>query len=299
MQAIQENLEFSVIIPAKNSEKTIGRVIKCALNQEYPKGKYEIIVVDNDSSDGTAATIKKFPVKYLFNKKPGAAATRNFGVKNAKGGIIAFIDSDRFAEKNWLREADKFFKENKNANIAAGKIALDKYSFIKKVMLMGKMDQKFFIENGFAATCNFFIRKKTFEKLGGFDERLFITSEDVEFGERATALEERIFLLENAIVKYNPRPFFRFLKNEFRRGRAAAHLKLLREKGLEYNFPRTHKIFNLLKRFLPGKEHGLLDTALFLLINGSGKIVCYCGQAYENACLSIDKNKKQKLLSGS
>jgi len=291
---LKENkFDFSVVIPAKNSEKTIERCIKCVLNQNYPKNKYELILVDNNSSDRTLSLVKHLPVKFLFNEKPGAGATRNLGVKKAKGKIIAFIDSDRFAEKNWLKEAKIFFERNKKVNIVAGKIVLDKYSLIKKAVFMAKMDQEFFVTNGFAATCNMFIKKETFNKLGGFDERLFITNEDLEFGERATALGEEITLLEKAVVRYNPRTLWNYFKNEFRRGRAISHLIFLKKKGLNYGSPKAHKTFNLLKTVLFHRKHNFFELLFFLIINGAGKLICIFGKLFEDCCLLPGYRKKE------
>ena len=290
---LKENkLDFSVVIPAKNAEKTIERCITCLLNQSYPKKKYEIIIVDNNSTDNTVKKTKNFQVEVFLNKKKGAGATRNLGVKKAKGKIIAFIDSDRFAEKNWLEEAKLFFETNQNVNVAAGKIVLDNYSLIKKAIFLAKMDQEFFIENGFAATCNMFIKKKTFNRLGGFDERLFITNEDVEFGERAKAFGEEIILLEKAIVSYNPRPIWKYFKNEFRRGRAISHLLFLKKKGLGYDFPKVHKTFNLVKTVLFHRKYNFFELLFFLIINGTGKLICIFGKLSEDCCLLMDYKKK-------
>ncbi|MFH1663377.1 MAG: glycosyltransferase [archaeon] len=285
--------DFSVVIPAKNAEKTIERCIICLLNQDYPKKKYEIILVDNNSVDNTVKKAGNFPVKIFFNVKKGAGPTRNLGVKKAKGKIIAFIDSDRFAEKNWLKEAKLFFERNKNLNIVAGKIVLDKYSIIKKSIFMAKMDQAFFVENGFAATCNMFIKKETFNKLGGFDERFFITNEDVEFGERANAFGEKIALLEKAVVRYNPRPLWKYLKNEFRRGQAISHLLFLKKNGLNYEFPKVHKTFNLVKTVMFDRKYGLFELLFFLIINGTGKLICVFGKLFEDCFLLMGYRKKE------
>lgn len=287
-------LDFSVVIPARNAEKTIGRCIETALAQNY-KGKYEVIVVDNDSKDATAEAIKKFPVKYLFCKKKGAGAARNLGVKNAKGKTIAFLDSDRFPEKNWLEEAGKFFKKNKG-NIAAGKIKLEQNTLVKKTLMEIKMDQKLFAETGFGLTCNMFIKKKTFQKLGGFDERLAVTSEDLEFGERAFSIGEKTAYLEHAVVKYKPRQLHLYFKNEFRRGRALAQLNFLRKKALDCRHERIDRGALIAKKFLGGKGKGAVEIGMFLAIALGTKAACYAGQAFETALLAADSRRRAKLL---
>jgi len=290
-------LDFSIVIPAKNAEKPLGRSIECALSQNYPKGKYEVIVVDNNSTDKTAELIKQFSVKYLFQKTRGRTAACNLGVKNSKGKIIAFVDSDRFAEKNWLREAQAFFKKNAKANIAAGKVVLDKQTFMNSVMFLREVNQEYFEENGAAEGCNLFVKKKKYEELGGLEERMTIANGDVEFWEKAKSAGEEIAFLEKAIVRYNPRTFLKYLKRQFRKGRATAQHDLLRKKNLNYRFERSkYKTFKLVKKLLLKREKGTLKTLIFLGIRALGKVSCYSGQLFENTWLLADKKRKAELL---
>ncbi|SMC39102.1 glycosyltransferase family 2 protein [Sporomusa malonica] len=84
----------SVVIPAYNAGQTIERTIQSVLNQTYQQ--YEIIVVDDGSSDDTAEKIRKYGdlVQYISQTNAGAGAARNTGVRSAKGKWIAFLDSD-------------------------------------------------------------------------------------------------------------------------------------------------------------------------------------------------------------
>lgn len=98
----------SIVVPVYNGEKTIGRCIESLLNLDYPKDRYEIIVVDNGSKDRTREIVKKYPVTLLVeNKIRSSYAARNKGIKHAKGEYIAFIDADEWADKKWLKEMVK------------------------------------------------------------------------------------------------------------------------------------------------------------------------------------------------
>jgi len=90
----KQNLSISVVIPAYNIEKYIGRAIDSVLTQTHKPD--EIIVVDDGSTDGTAAEIKKFgdKVKYIYQQNAGLPAARNTGIKAATGTWIAFLDGD-------------------------------------------------------------------------------------------------------------------------------------------------------------------------------------------------------------
>ncbi len=109
----------SVIVPAYNAENCIEYCLKSLLNLNYPS--YEIIIVDNNSTDRTKEIIKKYPVNYLFENKRGSYSARNKGVKHATGEIICFTDSDCIVDKNWLTEIIKPFKYNKVGGVG-GKI---------------------------------------------------------------------------------------------------------------------------------------------------------------------------------
>lgn len=100
----------SVIIPVYNAEKTLKQCLASVLNQNYKN--YEIIVVDNASTDGGKDIIREFQkkskkIKYIFEEKEGRGAARNAGVKKAKGKIIVMTDSDCIVPKNWIKELTK------------------------------------------------------------------------------------------------------------------------------------------------------------------------------------------------
>lgn len=101
------NPTISVIIPAHNSEKTLKNCLGSVLAQDY--GSYEVIVVDNDSMDGTRDIIKGFAasdkrVKYVSEPHKSRGAARNAGIKAAEGDIITMTDSDCIVPHNWLTE---------------------------------------------------------------------------------------------------------------------------------------------------------------------------------------------------
>ena len=95
-------MRVSVVVPVKNGEAFIGELLESLLNQE--EKPYEIIVVDDGSTDRTVEVVKKYPVKLLFTDgSRGANAGRNIGLKNASGDIVAFIDADCAAPPEWIK----------------------------------------------------------------------------------------------------------------------------------------------------------------------------------------------------
>ncbi|MBI4399199.1 glycosyltransferase [Candidatus Micrarchaeota archaeon] len=103
---------ISVIIPAKNEEVGIGPTILSLKNQDF-KGEYEIILVDGNSSDRTVEIAKKH-IKDVYVQTPkGPAGARNYGAEKAKYEIIAFIDADCIARRDWLSRIAKNFEDKK------------------------------------------------------------------------------------------------------------------------------------------------------------------------------------------
>lgn len=93
---MKDALKLSVVIPAKNAERTIGRSIGSLKNQTHQPD--EVIVVDNDSSDSTAQEAARhghnLNVRIIRCRRPGSAAARNAGIEAARGDLIAFLDAD-------------------------------------------------------------------------------------------------------------------------------------------------------------------------------------------------------------
>ena len=103
----KENPRVSVIIPAYNSEKYIGRCLDSVLGPSFTD--FELIVINDGSQDGTDEIVKDYVrkdkrIRYLKQKNMGVAKTRNKGVKIAKGEFIAFIDNDDYIDKDYLEK---------------------------------------------------------------------------------------------------------------------------------------------------------------------------------------------------
>jgi glycosyltransferase involved in cell wall biosynthesis len=167
-------MKFSFIIPARNEEKNIARCIKSINAQLEPPA--EIVVVDNNSSDKTAAVAKKLGCVVVKEQKRGISLARNIGAEKAQGDILCFVDADNFLDKNWtLRARKNLVDPGLNAvgglNIYLAERTVNKIRFnlltpflyalyLLFELLFGK---NYIVENNFA------IRKKAFEEINGFD----------------------------------------------------------------------------------------------------------------------------------
>jgi len=79
---------------------------------DYPRDRLEILVVDNNSTDGTSAIIEKYPVVRLSERKQGGDPARNRAATSARGDIIAFTDADCVVDVNWAREINRTFRDH-------------------------------------------------------------------------------------------------------------------------------------------------------------------------------------------
>ena len=176
----EKNPTVSVIIPTYNRAHLIGRAIQSVLNQTYRD--FEIIVVDDGSTDNTEEVIKSFSderIRYIKHKEnKGAAAARNTGIKTARGKFIAFQDSD----DEWLPEKlEKQMKVFETAPPEVGIVYTGFWRFEnnKKIYIPfswvkqkeGNIHEEL-LKGNFIGTPAALVRKECFEKAGMFDEKL-------------------------------------------------------------------------------------------------------------------------------
>jgi glycosyltransferase involved in cell wall biosynthesis len=104
--AFDKNTQYiSVVVPFHNAAKHIERCITALISQTYPSSAYEIIMVDNNSTDNSVELVTKYPqVKLLSETKKGPYAARNLGAAESRGEIIAFTDSDCEPSPEWLNK---------------------------------------------------------------------------------------------------------------------------------------------------------------------------------------------------
>ncbi len=118
-------LFFSIVIPAHNEESYISKTLRRVINQNYPENKFEIIVVENGSTDRTFFKIKQIKynrIKAYSRKKKGISFAKNFGAGrvNKKSDWIIFLDADTRLEKNSLLEINEYLTDFDSGNLVIG-----------------------------------------------------------------------------------------------------------------------------------------------------------------------------------
>jgi glycosyltransferase involved in cell wall biosynthesis len=161
--------DVSVVICARNAEKYIGNCISSLLDQTF--GNFEIIIVDDMSSDNTANIIKKFNdkrIKYFRNKEwLKIAKSRNRGLKYASGRYVFLTDADCTVSRNWIEEGIKYL-EDKNCVGVEGKVYYVSKDY-KPTFSDRAFDNRY---GGQFMTGNMAYRKDVVMTVGGLDERL-------------------------------------------------------------------------------------------------------------------------------
>jgi len=170
--------DVSIIVPFRNSERYIERCLLGLLAQSYPSGSYEILLVDNKSTDRSAEIVGKFQRVQLFREdKPGAYAARNRGVAFSQGRLLAFTDADCVPSVNWLKELVATFAESKVALVQGRRIFGDAGSVLS-LLAAYEAEVHAYVFSGavkgpvFGYTNNMAVRREIFESCGPFPETM-------------------------------------------------------------------------------------------------------------------------------
>jgi glycosyltransferase involved in cell wall biosynthesis len=228
-------MHVSVIVPVRNDAGGLRRCLEALREQTFPRDEFEVIVVDNGSTDAIGPVKADFPeVRWLFDNGPGSYSARNRGLREAKGRILAFTDSDCVPSPAWLKEAVGAL-ESGNAAIVGGRIdylnpegrTLNAHEvFEENLFLLSK--HRFLIEKlGMAATANLIARREVFDRVGPFDPALKSYG-DGEWSRRAGRKGETLAYADAALVRHPRRGTFGDIFRKCRR-LVGGRMSLLRQ----------------------------------------------------------------------
>lgn len=194
----------SIVVPTYNSIYFIEHCIDSVFTTNYPN--YEVIIIDDCSTDGTVEKIKaeygylpKLRI-YRNKKRKLAAYSRNIGFRRAKGDFVALLDHDAEVDKNWIRKMMELILTDLSIGIVQSKVfdinkrkilqfvgakIIPQLGWVEGIGLGLKDDSRFHNPEGVVAgATGVLYRKKAFEKIGGFDEKLKINIDDVDLNWR-------------------------------------------------------------------------------------------------------------------
>ena len=213
---------FSVVVPVRNGETTIGACIESLLAQRYPADRYEIIVVDNGSTDGTARVAGSFPVTLLRCETPGPSPTRNTGLRHSQAEIVAFTDADCVADPGWLLGLAPAFADEA-VGAAGGAIESLQHpqrGFVELFAEDVRPLRNYRSGEGellpFLMGANASYRRALLLAVGGWDEGLG-TAEDIELAWRfQLKTRTRIAYCDDAVVYHHHRSTVKALARQYR-----------------------------------------------------------------------------------
>jgi len=186
---METGLKISVIICSYNRATYIIDAIDSLYNQTASKDLYEVIVVDNNSMDNTkelclqyVAAHPSYNIYYFEEKQQGASFARNTGVAHSKASLIAFMDDDAIADKDFIENILRFFETHPDADGLGGRI-IPKYipeepkwmsyyvsSLVGNFDYSDKVEE--FKQGKYPLESNMIVKKKDFLEVGGFNTNL-------------------------------------------------------------------------------------------------------------------------------
>ncbi len=212
-------IKISVIICTYNNAKCLKQAILSLIDQTLDKNLYEILVVDNNSSDETVLQVKSFQLKSLAEirlireTEQGLGYARNKGLRSAKGEYVAFIDDDAKADEYWLENAIKITEDSKLKPIAVGGVILPFYIERKPDWFKDEYEtrswgekERFLEGHETLSGSNMIIRKVEAIKYGGFENKVGMKGSYLSVGEETSLFEKiREKIKEDNIFYYSPK----------------------------------------------------------------------------------------------
>jgi glycosyltransferase involved in cell wall biosynthesis len=222
------DMQISAIICTHNRDTYLGAAIDSLLSQDT-EALFEVIVVDNGSSDRTPEVVQQKAadsrVKYIYEPTIGLSVARNTGAKNAKADVLAYLDDDAIASPQWLDTLYSAYQQNSQLAIAGGKVTLlwppglqpPKWLSPGLAANLGAYDlgdQDVLIQKPSLTPrgLNYAIRRQFLADVGGFDPQLgrvgknLLSNEELQMTELALQRGWEVYYLPKATVAHNVAP---------------------------------------------------------------------------------------------
>lgn len=239
----------SVIICAYNEEDRLSQCIESVVGQTLQNAEFEVLIVDNESSDRTQAIARSWvnrvdvavPVRYLRIRHVGLSISRNTAIRHASGGFLVFIDADAEAGPGWLDALTKPLFERPEVDIVAGRVGnLNEDSlfarYIHRAHYLPGVSSRLSSRGGALTGANMAFRRVVFNVVGGFYD--FVRS----YGDETSVClsyfrecpdREDCYVQEAEVFNEHPEEFIAWLKQRFYQGRM--RVLILRNVVREYS----------------------------------------------------------------
>ncbi|MBB6430786.1 glycosyltransferase [Algisphaera agarilytica] len=207
----QEAPEIAVIIPHFNDWGRLELCLDALAAQTLPADCFEVVVVDNGSSDWKPEIVERFPFARIIKEtKVGSYAARNAGINATTSKLLAFTDSDCIPDPSWLEHGIKFLLDNPALGYLGGRIDLfpkepESPRGVELFDMIFGLNQKSNIEVfDFAATANMITRRQEMDRHGMFDDQLK-SGGDKEWGNRLNEADRTFSFVDDVLVLHPAR----------------------------------------------------------------------------------------------
>lgn len=201
----------SVVVPVYNDVARLRQCLAALARQSYPVDRYDVVVVDNASTEDLAPALPADArFRLLREEQPGSYAARNTGLAATDAEVLAFTDSDCLPQDDWLEAGVRALTADPAVDAVGGRIVLtfrngrptspaEHYEAV-----VGFPQERYVRDMSFAATANLFVRREAMDRVGGFDARLR-SGGDVAFGKRLTGAGGRLVYDATPVVEHPAR----------------------------------------------------------------------------------------------
>jgi glycosyltransferase involved in cell wall biosynthesis len=204
----------SVIIPVYNDAERLRCCLEALRAQSYPGDRYEVVVVDNGSSDDLRPLVAGFTgVRFEREHDVGSYAARNKGIGASKGAILAFTDADCLPDPDWIESGVRALAARPDCGAVGGRIEMvprdpERITAFDLHDLVWGMPQRVYVEHfGLAATANVFVYRSVFDRTGPFDPT-FRSCGDCEWSFRLEAAGVEIAYADDVRICHPTRSTF-------------------------------------------------------------------------------------------
>ncbi len=213
----------SIVIPVRNSEAILGECLRSLKKLDYPPDRYEIIIADSVSTDRTREIARDYGARVVSTEKRSVCAGRNVGFSTAKGELVAFSDADCVMAPDWLKNAVKYFADERVAGIGGPNLvpgddppfsqAVDvQFAYARHLIGAAPVRVMSRVIESRAHGSNVIYRKNVLDRVMPMCESL-IEGEDVEMNNRIVKLGYKLLYVPDVVVwhkrRTTPRKWFR------------------------------------------------------------------------------------------
>jgi GT2 family glycosyltransferase len=219
---------ISVVVCTHNGEATIGTCLGALCRLDYPD--FEVIVVDDGSTDRTAEIAADFDLRLIRTTNRGLSSARNTGLVAAVGEIVAFTDDDAWPDRDWLRYLAIAFASGNHVGIGGPNLPPEDAGVIERAVALAPGGPTHVLltdqEAEHIPGCNMAFRREALEAVGGFDPQFTIAGDDVDICWRLQQRGWTIGFSPAAVVHHRRRRSVRaYLRQQAEYGKAEALLE--------------------------------------------------------------------------